>query len=1012
MSHSFPSHIGNDLFQERRMLRFDTRAPAETAAGSFDAYETMRGNADVKRYLSAFSNVETLSKYPLLRNAPDREFFNALMLDSALPDTYDYRTVRAGDMQGADLLGLLARFGADDGQIGAHLRAHCADFVTNGLGGAAQTDAQLGQKYRALVTADQVNWKNGANVNQTYVDAAADKYLVSKADVAALLAGARITPALGATEAGAIAGKTLSRQEYLALLALRWKDGLSDASAAIAGKTGEEALVALRQYFLDTNIAEKYKKILTLHIDVSVGSAPYNEILNRYGVVLGPGLLAEYIQHGRGLLPKGATEAPNDRAASWDANPKFAYDFLNGRLPATEGNREFLRALRYHRMLTDAERDEEKKNPDNVPRMSREDVDTILSYIIATLQEREQVIADSMRQRTDWKQRESFAEGVERHAGQVFNYITNFQDHPVGSALWGLGAFLIGRKIWRGVFGDKKEGQQNDKKVSLVGWLGQTAAILTIGGFAVHLYRKDTAGKSLGDDLVAGLDWMKGKAGFGPEADPQRETFPEYWSKQLTADPELPTATVNDSQMQYAISEMQDKPIGEVLEWYRQMELRRVAGGGPLPWPFAIQKKSKMFGQLPSKDVANIFHQTLHRFFYNRGKSLPVGTRTVTAAGVGFAERGYAFIRDTYNQSRDVRVVGAEYRQAFVEYEYDNDGDPATPALVVDLTNPLSPNYITLATEQPDVLQSLLVGRMLFNDKRTTEHMAKMHMWQIFLIEADPNILRTSGPTGARLASLVEELQREVDDAAIAAARGGLVVPPVGPVGQVLANGDEIRVGRGTVLFDGVKIPTGAVLPEGVVLPVGAVLEPPLTLPRGAVLPENIVVPPGVLLPDGIVLPKGAVLGPGVVVPAGATLKDSVDARGAVLIAPNITVGPGTLLADNAVIGQGAVLHGGVTVPKGAVFQGPVTLRNGVVIVDDSGVRLPPGSRIDPAVEISKGAVLLKGLQLAPGTVIKAGALIEGGTGATLPPGTVKPGAGGVVFDKDHVVPAAGWKVD
>ncbi len=325
-----------------------------------------------------------------------------------------------------------------------------------------------------------------------------------------------------------------------------------------------------------------------IRADVTFQNMGPTEALTRFGIVLGPYLRQQYLQE---RTRPGSNGGPD--ASLWEERPMLAHSFLmRTRFPDLTGNNHFLEALRFH---FDPRSD---RNPTLMHGMSRGDVQSILSLITQSLMVSDQFLAKSIQQRTELRSRVNVGQQIEKTGAEVWNYVRNFQDHPVGAAVVGLTGFLAAKWLYNQIF--------NNEHWNITNYLGYGA----IGGLAVGLFQQHRTGTAWWTDLTTAVDRMRDAE---LRLDPRDRTVSGYWARECN----LP-----DARHRFCLSVLEEQPIVAVMNWYRQKAVNPAA---PRPLPFNLGQYRNLFGQLPPLEIERLFYESLRAFFEHRGRAVSSG---------------------------------------------------------------------------------------------------------------------------------------------------------------------------------------------------------------------------------------------------------------------------------------------------------------------------------------------------------------------------------------------------
>lgn len=1040
MQHSQHFRLNHRSFShERRPCRYSFDVP-ENAHEALSAGDEVMRNDVVKKIIRLFSTPDIIQRYSEMDHPDYREQFFALLFSGSLrgTDRPEYAKVRsASDAKILESFPLLEKpefppTPAGNQALGKWLHDRLPNETFNKLPGHPNFE-NIGDHFRKTLQKACTEWNtNGHKPDDILVETTVAHYRHCRKKLDEILIGAGIKVRGRESESAVVSGDTLGRDEYLVLLKLLW-DG---SNPSLIRTAANDRIAGLRRLLATDAIRSTNRKLLAAYTDVSIGALGPQETLNRFGIVLGPILLRDYGLHIAGKLDK-KTGVVNDSASTWIDHPEYAYRFLNGRIAATESNRQFLTSLRFYFVLTHEERKQDERLHGR-PRLNEEDTKAILAMIVQALVRRERIILNSAEEREDFRKSERFDERWERRAGDAWEYIKDFSSHPMGSALLAISGYMVARSLYALIFKEKK-----DRKPGSPLWF-----FLILGGAALHFYRRHADGKAwwdtAGEAIGGGVQGVKnlGREAFGiePRTPMDKKTLTEYWRHILRAPhPELKEGSLDERDMEACLFVLQQQKVSDIIRWYEDVSRQKRDAGSTMripPIPFSIRNRERFFQGRNSAAVAELFYGTLRRFFADRGATLPRDAIFDAAGGTGGdAERGLAFIRMKYMNSREYRVLME--KRLKIDYlridgkEYDLRGIPLAPA---DFTSPMHPTLRELKAKlSPEEYQKVLLGRMTFQEMTRADKTHEWKMSEVLLLEANPDILGMTGTAGARMGTMVERVRREAADILLPGAIIGPGVTVHPSVRPFLHNG--IVLGPGSILPDITVLPPRYIAP-GVVLP-PAKIDPRASVPIGFVPPPGLVLPPTAVITDGSLIlpaeirpdpfisaplpadterPSGLVIPPGNVHPPGTQFPPESIPPGVVLpeadidpsVRPHLPPGfvppPGTRLPAKTVIQPGTVilpadvrrppfigervrLPAGVLPPPGSYLAPDSFFPDGTAfppsIVRRGDLPLPPPvihpnvqRTLPPDFRPPPGLVLPDGAQVKPGTYI-APAYIE-----------------------------------
>jgi hypothetical protein len=412
----------------------------------------------------------------------------------------------------------------------------------------------------------------------------------------------------------------------------------------------------------------------------------------------------------------------------------------------TSVNDRFLDALNYWFVASDpaVQASIQRRHRGREP-LKQDDTEAILDLIIKTLTQHEGVATRSLQQQADLKEQVGPEEKLEKGVADAWEYLKDFREHPVGSAaIAGIG-IVAALYLWR--LKDKEKFTPFDlTMLGAFGVLGVNAFIKHQTGEGILDHAKELTKKYTGVELFSSSDVPL-----------EQQTLPNYWAKVVDsqdADKDIPNNVLTENRRIACLTLLQDQRLNDVTNWYEKMELWRTNGsrGAPPALPFPIQRAEKFFGNADRREILHYFHQTLHHFFFERGRNLPPNLRTSSlSGGSDYAAKGLAYIRQKYMVSGLENV--ADNRLARFPDVITYNGK------TYDLSKPQSDAMLKLRKDDPQVYRRLLLGRLI----EKNFDWRNLKMYTVFLMEADPNGLNALGPLGADTAGLVREIQKEVE---------------------------------------------------------------------------------------------------------------------------------------------------------------------------------------------------------------------------------------------------------
>jgi hypothetical protein len=534
----------------------------------------------------------------------------------------------------------------------------------------------------------------------------------------------------------------LSRGEYFSLMHMMSQGLEKDVDAA--AKNGIQALrnsIASTGTPVQLTDRKRGQNILTDLTIQPMGSA---ETLSRFGIVLGPEFRTEYRDAvaGKALGIDGRPlMQPGDTAADWERVPMKALEFFTRSTSVTHTPemQKFVEALDFYFAPKNA-----KLHPGVAPQMSEQDTRSILHMIVQGLMESQTLAAKGVEQRTHLREDVNFGAKVEEAAGNVWEYLKDFREHPVGSALVGLVGIIAVRKMWNFIFPEK--GKENPRWMVWTGWA-------LLGGTAITLYQKNTQGTSWFDSLFNMSkkqleDWKLKEKSLPPE----KQTLPNYWAMECG---------MTNEQKKQCLSIIENQNARTVLDWYGRMKQAKESGEDirkrpDLKLPFSVSKYQQLFGDKDKNEIAGIFYESLTDFFKNRGVAAQNGRVPYVApnAANDAATIGYNYVRQRYLDHACFHAMAMDIIKP-VEVKIG--------ANIVDVLNneaewEKQKNTIRQALGNEELFFRLAVARSLYRRETLQKDDCKMDMSTIFLFEADPALMRKFG--GGQAANIMETLYK------------------------------------------------------------------------------------------------------------------------------------------------------------------------------------------------------------------------------------------------------------
>lgn len=667
----------------------------------------------IQRYLNAYSFQDAT-----LQNQFDRTMFEAILLGGlmAKDPSLQYGSIPRNDIAVAEA------------------------FLSPAEIAALHLDSAVAQ--RAWENKDEV----GIHISlRPIIDASIQKYQRLRKELNGILQEHRIGFSDPSFSGAPALTDRLSRNEYFSLLLMMFQnlesevetasamgiDGLRDHLANDVGAS----LIASGSAIPLSDDRKRAHRILA---DVTLKHMGTAEALSRFGIFIGPELRSQYrdtVSGKIGTIPAGET------AFAWEQDPMKALHFFSEvGFTHTDESKQFVEALDYYF-------GPRQPPAGPAPAMSVEDVRSVLHLVAQSLMEGQGELSRGAEKRIQLREEVDFSRKVEEAAGNAWEYIKNFKEHPIGSAAMGLLGFIAIRKLWNFVFPGKDE-----KTARWKTWLGWAF----LGGTAITLYQKHTYGSST---LDKGINLFEKKLEDfhlkEKRLSPDQQTLPNYWAKELE---------ITDQQKKNCLFILEDQDAKSTLDWYGTMkrakddgqDISKRARTGDLKLPFDVRKYGYVFGEKGKDEIAAVFYETLKTFFENRGSAILNGKiPAYLNRGTQDAHTiGYQYIRSRYLE----RTFYFTMALAIAEPVHVQIGSSAIDILKDD----------KVWEEKKDEIKHLIGDELFFNlcvarsiYARETKEVSPcdMKMWTIFMFEADGSGLMKfgDGQAATLFASLHDE---------------------------------------------------------------------------------------------------------------------------------------------------------------------------------------------------------------------------------------------------------------
>ena len=736
--------------RESRLVRFaNIEVPQSQAAEQMQNSKDRKTNAALKRAFDIYEDPHVLDRHPILKNPVDRNYFYALLLSNSLKVDRNtpYKDIKSEDIDPTLPAGITPDI-ADNEGTGLRLETFLPKERADQLGAGPEAK---GAKYQELVGQAKANWGVEQPLGQDLVvDVTVDYYTYCRKELDAYLKASHILiPDEQKLDPGI--GPSLTRDEYFKLLAFVWEKGVDGKEKR---SVGIEALRALPQPITSDTLrkeiigkpTDEMKHAGTMYAERSFEELGPAETLKQFGIVMGPRLQSQYVQ-----MRSGKDAIPT--AQSWVEQPQSALFFLEGRMPKSEGNEQFMKALAAH--VRDPEQ-KEFPTKDGQPPMEQADLRAILGLISQSCLEVEGVTQNSQIKRAKLVLGSKLDGSIEKGAGDLFKFMLDIRKHPIASgALW-LGALVLFNEV-RSMLG---KGSPRILRWAFMGALGAT-------GYG--LYQQHKTGKAWWEDLAKSSKSFMEK---DSQNDPGEQTFPNYWTSRLGLEDHwfsnnLPFAKKNHAEAVFAT--LQDQNVKTVLDWYEFARQERVKTGKTPALPDSFNGKyRKMFGEMKATERAELFYAVLEQFFAERGQFV-LDHNADSLYGDGAvtdrSQLGYAYMKQKYDSSVMYEVVTTQYRE-IIEARFEKDTGIADISLEGTNMDPDKimklPKIAALEKEKPAVYLTLKKFLAGFRPVVAPNDTADFSMMEVMFNEADPEILRRMGRRAAQGADLRAQIDKNL----------------------------------------------------------------------------------------------------------------------------------------------------------------------------------------------------------------------------------------------------------
>jgi|GEM_PF-5575630 len=740
--------------QEHRLCReFAFRGP-EDAAETLKAPDLMSRNEDIKKAREIFDNPQTRKEYEQIngQHVLDRTYFQALLLDNALPADKGYTDIERRDINVTDPFNLtdLPDNSARGNWLIANLSEEFVKSIDPSLSDPKSDPARLGQIYMDHIARAKEQWLRDGTVTDTLISRMPlERYAKMRTDLDAvfLTYGVRVPHTEGNNDV--LGDRNLNRREYFVILAKYWKGELTKKELGVMlnkDAVGSLPNAAEKMRQLVGESSEDVRSAQSKYIDISLSELGPEETLVSMGITMTPQAKSAYLNliqgkpanfgdrvasvDGEPEPPDDISITPEQGAGTWERYPERAVPFLT-RYMATNNkqNQNFLTSMRFYF-------GGDKNKLERAP-LREDDTRAILRFVSQQLLEAEQVTYQSKTELTGFREKEFTPEMIERTAGELWEYMKDIRSHPIGSgALW-IAAIFAARKLWAFTFTDK----HSNKMKLLYGAL--------IFGTGITLFQQHQTGKSTLGEVVNGV---KGFMKKEKTKDPADQTLSGYWSEQLG---------YTDLQEKVTLSFMSEQRIDQTLDWYSKMREWKLRGSIPAEQPqaeFRVDGKlQRYFGQMGRRERDNAIYNVLEKFLSNRGAAvrseIPAYAQAMDIKQddmLGLAYLRHRYMEQIFFESHVYGVI----RIAKIEDEI--------PVDKIRNFDPEDSVWKEFAKKHEKIYAQLIRVREEYRKEIRQRDTADWNMSTVFMQESNPEILRRMGRDGTKVAGFLDMIKNAV----------------------------------------------------------------------------------------------------------------------------------------------------------------------------------------------------------------------------------------------------------
>ncbi len=439
-----------------------------------------------------------------------------------------------------------------------------------------------------------------------------------------------------------------------------------------------------------------------------------NALLNQFGIHLGHLRHAYICERQSPVTSKpGESKSATPEAALWPENPMLLHQFLlRSNVPQTvagdyiqsgDGNKDFLEALQYYFG------DESMRQGAVQPKFSKEDTRAVVALISESLRLSDSYVINVRQEVKKLQTQLNLGTKIENYGGDIWEYLKDVKEHPIGSALLAVVGVIALKKLWGATLG---KDQATNRPIT--NFLLQAGVIVG----AAELFYQHKEGKSLVGAVMQKVDAMRGKELSLPAGE---RTLGKLWANECK---------LTDSHQRAALSLLEEQPTDKVFEWYRDVKGQDRTGVKMKKLPFSIKNKSEIFGQKSDEEISEIFYKALTKFFENRGAAVKTYP-WMKFTNPDDAAIGEEYLRKTYIEKGWFKYIATTLVR---EVKLSDDGSKIVEALEKN------GEFQATLQQNPALYKQWMVFRveLIRESKKTSD--AKFPMFYIFTGEMDEGI--------------------------------------------------------------------------------------------------------------------------------------------------------------------------------------------------------------------------------------------------------------------------------